>query len=85
MAWLRALCAALGVALPPAVAAQAAEPPVFPTKDGSTCATLAEADVGEDRKLNCNLGLGSATFVTGAFGFAAAGLAVERIVQPAKA
>ncbi len=30
-------------------------------------------------RLNCNGGLGSATFVTGAFGFAAAGIVVRRI------
>jgi tRNA A37 threonylcarbamoyladenosine dehydratase len=31
--------------------------------------------------LNCNDGLGSATFVTGAFGFAAAGIVVKQIVE----
>ncbi|HEY6170428.1 MAG TPA: tRNA threonylcarbamoyladenosine dehydratase [Verrucomicrobiae bacterium] len=55
------------------------EPPVYPARDGSICASLAEADVDEERKLNCNLGLGSATFVTGAFGFAAAGLVVRNL------
>lgn len=55
------------------------EPPVFPAKDGSVCASPADADVGEERKLNCNLGLGSATFVTGSFGFAAAGVVVGRL------
>ncbi len=55
------------------------EAPVFPAADGGVCATLADADVGEERKLNCNLGLGSATFVTGTFGFAAAGVVVRRL------
>ena len=57
------------------------EPPVFPAKDGSVCASLAEADVGEERKLNCNIGLGSAAFVTGTFGFAAAGVVVRRLAD----
>jgi tRNA A37 threonylcarbamoyladenosine dehydratase len=36
--------------------------------------------VAEDgARLNCNGGLGSATFVTGAFGFAAAGFIVRKI------
>jgi len=52
---------------------------VFPTKDGSVCESREDAELGPDGKLNCNLGLGSATFVTGAFGFAAAGWVVRRI------
>jgi len=32
-------------------------------------------------RLNCNGGLGSVTFVTGAFGFAAAGLVVQKIAE----
>jgi tRNA A37 threonylcarbamoyladenosine dehydratase len=54
-----------------------AEPPVFAQPDGSACASRAAA--GDGTRLNCNGGLGSATFVTGAFGFAAAGLAVGKI------
>jgi tRNA A37 threonylcarbamoyladenosine dehydratase len=54
-----------------------AEPPVFPQPDGGVC-DRAAADT-EGARLNCNGGLGSATFVTGAFGFAAAGWVVQRI------
>jgi tRNA threonylcarbamoyladenosine dehydratase len=45
------------------------EPPVFPQPDGTVCAQRRDA---EDLRMNCNSGFGSATFVTGAFGFAAA-------------
>ena len=54
-----------------------AELPVFAQPDGSVCGTRAETEAGT--RLNCNGGLGSATFVTGAFGYAAAGIAVRRI------
>ena len=54
-----------------------AEAPVFAQPDGSVCGTPVEAD--DDTRLNCNGGLGSATFVTGAFGFAAAGFVVRKI------
>jgi tRNA A37 threonylcarbamoyladenosine dehydratase len=53
------------------------EKTVFPQPDGSVCATRPAADEGA--RLNCNDGLGSATFVTGTFGFAAAGLIVQKI------
>lgn len=56
-----------------------AETPVFPQPDGSVCAGRIVAPDGT--RLNCNGGLGSATFVTGAFGFAAAGVVVRRIVE----
>lgn len=52
---------------------------VFPQADGSVCEMRSEAEDGA--KLNCNGGLGSATFVTGAFGFAAAGFAVRKIAE----
>jgi tRNA threonylcarbamoyladenosine dehydratase len=45
------------------------EPPVFPQPDGTVCATRGDAT---ELRMNCNSGYGSATFVTGAFGFAAA-------------
>ena len=57
------------------------EPTVFPAKDGTICAAREEADVEEAARLNCNLGFGSATFVTGAFGFAAASRVVRRIAE----
>src|SRR5204863_2337544 len=46
------------------------EKPVFPWSDG-TCATTEEP--GSNLTLDCASGFGTATFVTGAFGFAAAG------------
>jgi tRNA A37 threonylcarbamoyladenosine dehydratase len=52
---------------------------VFPQADGTVCEMRSEADDGA--RLNCNGGLGSATFVTGAFGFAAAGLIVRKIAE----
>jgi tRNA A37 threonylcarbamoyladenosine dehydratase len=54
-----------------------AEPPVFAQPDGSICENRPAAEDGT--RLNCNGGLGSATFVTGAFGFAAAGVVVQHI------
>jgi tRNA A37 threonylcarbamoyladenosine dehydratase len=56
-----------------------AEPPVFAQPDGSVCENRALTDEGT--RLNCDGGLGSATFVTGAFGFAAAGIVVRRIAE----
>jgi tRNA threonylcarbamoyladenosine dehydratase len=56
-----------------------AEPPVFAQPDGSVCENRATRD--EDTRLNCDGGLGSATFVTGAFGFAAAGIVVRIIAE----
>ena len=53
------------------------EPAVFPQADGSVCELRSAAEEGA--RLNCNGGLGSATFVTGAFGFAAAGFVVRRL------
>ena len=52
---------------------------VFPQADGSVCEMRSDAENGA--RLNCNGGLGSATFVTGAFGFAAAGFVVRKIVE----
>ena len=53
------------------------EKPVFPWSDG-TCATEPE-EGGESLTLDCASGFGTTTFVTGAFGFAAAGEIVRRI------
>lgn len=52
------------------------EKPVFPWTDG-TCAT--EPEPGSSLQLDCASGFGTATAVTGAFGFAAAGEVVRRI------
>ncbi len=58
-----------------------AEPQVFPQEDGSVCANRVEARDGESLRLNCDWGFGSATFVTGTFGFAAAGVVVRKIAD----
>lgn len=52
---------------------------VFPQSDGTVCEMRSAAEDGT--RLNCNGGLGSATFVTGAFGFAAAGFVVRKIAD----
>jgi len=52
---------------------------IFPQPDGSVCEMRSAAADGA--RLNCNGGLGSATFVTGAFGFAAAGFIVRKITE----
>jgi tRNA A37 threonylcarbamoyladenosine dehydratase len=52
---------------------------VYPQADGTVCEMRSAAEDGA--RLNCNGGLGSATFVTGAFGFAAAGLVVGKIAE----
>ena len=52
---------------------------VFPQADGTVCEMRSAAEDGS--RLNCNGGLGSATFVTGAFGFAAAGFIVQKIAE----
>jgi tRNA A37 threonylcarbamoyladenosine dehydratase len=52
------------------------EKPVFPWADGSCSA---EAEPGSSLTLDCASGFGTATAVTGAFGFAAAGEIVRRI------
>ncbi len=54
------------------------ERPVFPWADG-TCAATAEP--GSNLKLDCATGFGTAVFVTGAFGFVAAGEVVRLIAE----
>jgi tRNA threonylcarbamoyladenosine dehydratase len=52
------------------------EKPVFPWSDG-TCATQPEPE--SNLKLDCESGLGTAMFVTAAFGLAAAGVVVRTL------
>lgn len=52
------------------------EPPVFPQSNGSICATRGDAT---ELRMNCNSGYGSATHVTGAFGFAASAEIIKAI------
>jgi len=54
------------------------EPQVFPAKDGSVCAT---PEPGENLRLDCQSGYGTATFVTGAFGFVAAAEIVKLLTD----
>jgi tRNA A37 threonylcarbamoyladenosine dehydratase len=54
------------------------EPQVFPAKDGTMC-TVPES--GSNLRLDCRGGLGTASFVTGAFGLAAAAQIVLRITE----
>jgi len=54
------------------------EPPVYPWADG-TCAAAPEP--GGNLALDCESGFGSAVFVTGAFGLAAAGEVVRELAQ----
>ena len=56
------------------------EKTLYPQPDGSVCTLRHDTDAGA--RLNCNGGLGSATFVTGAFGFAAAGWIVRQLTEP---
>jgi tRNA A37 threonylcarbamoyladenosine dehydratase len=57
------------------------EPPVFPWADG-TCAT--EREPGSNLKLDCESGYGTAVFVTGGFGLAAAQEVVRGIAERAR-
>ena len=54
------------------------EPPIFPWADG-TCA--ASPEPGSNLKLDCESGFGTAVFVTGVMGLAAAGEAVRAIAD----
>jgi len=56
-----------------------AEPLKFPWKDGRICSS--REDDGESMRLNCESGFGTASFVTGSFGFRLAGLVVKSLVE----
>ncbi len=60
-------------------------PCVFSTEESTMpeglCEGLPGAKTDEDMTPNCEWGYGTATFVTGAFGFAAAGLVVKSIAE----
>lgn len=55
------------------------ELPFFPHDDGSVCQIKKEEQ--KNLKLDCNSGYGSATFVTGTFGFVAASAVVKEICK----
>jgi tRNA A37 threonylcarbamoyladenosine dehydratase len=52
----------------------------YPQADGSVCGTRPEGS--DSLKLDCGGGLGAATHVTAAFGFAAVGRAIEMLLKP---
>jgi tRNA threonylcarbamoyladenosine dehydratase len=54
------------------------EPVMYPHSDGTVCATK---EKGTALRLNCDNGYGTATFVTGAFGFVAASKVVEALTK----
>ena len=56
-----------------------AETVMYPQADGTVCE--AKEDSEGSRKLDCESGLGAATQVTGAFGFAAAGFVVDSLIK----
>ena len=54
------------------------EPAVFPQSDGSVCTTK---DESVELKLTCEAGYGTATYITGAFGFVAAAHICKAIAE----
>ncbi|HSH94297.1 MAG TPA: tRNA cyclic N6-threonylcarbamoyladenosine(37) synthase TcdA [Roseimicrobium sp.] len=55
------------------------EEPVYPQSDGSVCD---KPEAGSELRLNCDSGFGTASFVTGTFGFVMAAEAVRMITTP---
>lgn len=55
------------------------ERPHFPWSDGSVCA---QPEPGQSLRLDCASGFGTAAHVTGAFGLAAAGAALQCVLDP---
>jgi tRNA A37 threonylcarbamoyladenosine dehydratase len=58
------------------------EPPVYPRPDGTVCAAREEDSA---LRLDCESGYGTAAFVTGAFGFAAAAAVVRQLTDTERA
>jgi tRNA A37 threonylcarbamoyladenosine dehydratase len=57
------------------------EPQVYPWSNGEVCAT---PEPGTNLHMDCASGFGAASFVTGAFGFAAAAEIVRRVTEAGK-
>ena len=57
------------------------EDPLYPQPDGTVCDTKAE---GTSTRLDCASGYGTATFITGTFGFAAAAHVVRKLAESAE-
>lgn len=53
----------------------------YPQRDGSVCGVRPKMGADEALKLDCGAGLGAATHVTGTFGFAMAGKAIELLLK----
>lgn len=60
-------------------AVHSVENAVYPWSDGRVCSTV---EPGAGARINCDAGLGTAAFVTGTFGLAAAGEVVRLLTQP---
>jgi tRNA A37 threonylcarbamoyladenosine dehydratase len=54
----------------------------YPQGDGSVCGVRPKLGADASLKLDCGAGLGAATHVTGSFGFAMAGKAIELLLKP---
>jgi tRNA A37 threonylcarbamoyladenosine dehydratase len=54
----------------------------YPQADGSVCGLRPKLGADAALKLDCGVGLGAATHITGAFAFAAAGKALEMLLKP---
>ncbi|GAB2501730.1 tRNA threonylcarbamoyladenosine dehydratase [Arenimonas alkanexedens] len=54
----------------------------YPQTDGSVCGVRPKLGADASLKLDCGAGLGAATHVTGSFGFAMAGKAIELLLKP---
>ena len=59
--------------------AYSTEPMVYPQSDGGVCD---KPEAGERLRMDCHAGYGSASFVTGAFGFAVAAQVARMIAEP---
>ncbi len=57
----------------------------YPQADGSVCGVRPQLGADAALKLDCGVGLGAATHITGAFAFAMAGKAIELLLKPKKA
>lgn len=57
----------------------------YPQADGTVCGLRPQLGADAALKLDCGVGLGAATHITGAFAFAMAGKALELLLKPRKA
>jgi tRNA A37 threonylcarbamoyladenosine dehydratase len=57
----------------------------YPQADGSVCGLRPKLGADAALKLDCGVGLGAATHITGAFAFAAVGKALEMLLKPKSA